>query len=363
MLLAVPAVVVPAASTTAAAAEVGAVPVVTNAVTATYDVDHAWQVFNAVDRNRASAAVGGTASVKYAVGVTALGSPAKSGFEVRGLLGVTNPDAQAFPIELYAELAGAGGCTIAATDESPAAGLQVTLPPGSSSFAYTCSPGSSPADPAATTATVSWQASAVEEQAARPAGTTSAVAQSAYVVDQRSDELTTVTSSLDGGTPVDLGTFDWDDVWAAPDHRVLVNVSALALTPGDGGCADHAAVARESADATTDSETVTVCPAEVLGEQSFGKASGRVRVTCQGTVRAHLVNRSGRTVVYRLRVGARVQRFWVRPQYTKTVVAQGAPRAAVTLRAGSAQVGRTQIPQLCQAPGVLPDTGLRDTTH
>jgi hypothetical protein len=355
--LALPAALVVPTAATAAADDA---PTVTNTVTATYDVDHAWQVFNAVDRNRAGAVAGGSASVNYAVGVTALGSPARSGFDVRGALGVTNPDEQALPAELYAELAGAGACSIAATDESPAPGLQVTLPPGTSSFAYTCTPGSAPADPASTTVTVSWQSSAVAQQAARAAGTASAVARSAYVVDQRTDELTTVTSSLDGGTPVDLGTFDWDDVWAAPDHRVLAKVSSLALTPGDGECADYATVARESADATTDTETVTVCPAEVLEEQAFGKAVGRVRATCQGTVRAHLVNRTGRTVVYRLRVGTRVQRFWVRPQYAKTVGTQGDPRAAVTLRAGSTQVGRTQVPQRCQAPVVLPDTGLRD---
>lgn len=361
-LLLVPAVVVPASSTAATAAE-GDAPVATNTVSATYDVDHAWRVFNAVDRNRASAAVGGTtASINYAVGVTALGSPARSGFEVRGTLGVTNPDAQALPVELSAELTGAGACTITVADESPATGLQVTLPPGLSSFAYTCAPGSAPADPATTTVTVSWQAPAVEQQAARVAGSSSAVAQSAYVVDQRTDELTTVSNALDGGTPVDLGTFDWDDVWAAPDHRVLVKVSALALAAGDGVCADHVNLARESADATSDSETVTVCPApEVLGEQSFGRAVGRVRASCQGTVRAHLVNRTGRMVVYRLRVGTRVQRFWVRSQYAKTVVAQGDPRAAVTLRAGSVQVGKTQVPRRCQAPSVLPDTGLRVT--
>ena len=361
-LLLVPAVALPASATAASAAE-GDAPVVTNVVSATYDVDHAWQVFNAVDRNRASAPVGGsTASINYAVGVTALGSPARSGFEVTGTLAVTNPDAQDLPVELYAELAGAGACTIAATDESPAPGLQVTLPPGPSSFAYACAPGSAPADPATTTATVSWQAPAVEQQAARAAGSASAVAQSAYVVDQRTDELTTVTNSLDGGTPVDLGTFDWDDVWAAPDHRVLVKVSALELAPGDGVCADHVNVARESADTTSDTETVTICPApEVLGEQSFGKAVGRVRVTCQGTVRAHLVNRSGRAVFYYLRVGTKMHRVVVRSLGRKTVVAHGGPRATVVLKAGSRQLERTRLPQRCQAPGVLPDTGLRGT--
>ena len=56
--------VVPVVATpTAATAADDSAPVVTNSVTATYDVDHAWQVFNAVDRNRADAPAGGTATV------------------------------------------------------------------------------------------------------------------------------------------------------------------------------------------------------------------------------------------------------------------------------------------------------------
>ena len=129
-------------------------------------------------------------------------------------------------------------------------------------------------------------------------------------------------------------------------------------------CADHVNVARESADATSDTETVTICPGpEVLGEQSSGKAVGRVRVTCQGTVRAHLVNRSGRTVVYRLRVGTKLHKVAVKSLARKQVVTRGRARARVTLRAGGARLARVRIPQRCQAPGVLPDTGLRITTH
>ena len=356
LALVLPVVALPAAATAAD----GDSPVVTNTVTATYDVDYAWQVFNAVDRNRADAPAGGTATVRYAVGVTALGPPARSGFEVAGTLGVTNPG-QAVLAGLSAELAGAGACTIAATDESPAAGLQVTLPAGASSFAYSCSPGSAPTGPAATSVTVSWAATP-EEELARPAGSSSVAAQAGYAVDQETDELTTVSNASDGAAPVVLGTLDWDDVWAAPDHRVLVRTSSLPLGVGDGPCADHANVARESADATSDTEVVTVCEEpEVLGEQSFGKAVGRVRATCQGTVRAHLVNRSGRAVFYYLRVGTTMHRYAVRSLGRKTVVAQGSPRAAVVLKAGSRQLERTQVPQRCQAPGVLPDTGLRST--
>ena len=188
-LVALPVVAAP----TAATAADDSAPVVTNAVTATYDVDHAWQVFNAVDRNRADAPVGGTATVRYAVGVTALGPPARSGFEVAGTIGVTNPG-EPVGATLSAALAGAGACTIAATDTSPAAGLQVVLPSGASSFAYTCAPGSAPTGPAATTATVAWDATP-QPELARPAGSASAQAQADYAVDQKTDELTTVSTS------------------------------------------------------------------------------------------------------------------------------------------------------------------------
>ena len=357
LALVLPLVAVP---TAASAAADDASPVVTNTVSATYDVDYAWQVFNAVDRNNAQAPVGGTATVRYAVGVIALGPPARSGFEVAGTLGVANPGEPVLA-GLAAELAGAGACTISAADESPAAGLQVTLPTGASSFAYSCSPGSAPTGPAVTTVTVAWEATP-QPDLARPAGSSSAAAQSDYAVDQKTDELTTVSNAADGAAAVALGTLDWDDVWAAPDHRVLVRTSSLALGVGDGPCADHSNVAHESADATTDSETVTVCEeAEVLGEQSFGKAVGRVRTTCQGTVRARLVNRSGRAVFYYLRVGTKMHRHVVRSLGRKTVVARGGPRAAVVLKAGSRQLERTRLPRRCQAPGVLPDTGLRGT--
>lgn len=359
LALVLPVVAVPAAAS--AGAPAFEAPTVTNAVTATYDVDYAWQVWNAVDRNRAEAPIGGTTPVRYAVGVTAL-APARSGFEVAGTLGVTNPNAEPLVVDLAAQLAGAGACTVAAADESSAAGRQVTLPAGPSSFSYACAPGSAPATPAVTTTSVSWTG-APGRQPERAAGERSATAQSAYVVDQRTDELTTVSGSADGAAATDLGTFDWDDVWAAPDQRVLVRTSTLSLGAGDGPCASYVNAVRESADATTDSETITVCDApEVLGEQAFGRAVGRVRTTCQGTVRARLVNTSGRTVFYYLRVGTRMHRYVVRSLGRKTVVVRGGPRAVVVLKAGSRRLARTRVPQRCQAPGVLPDTDLRVTS-
>ena len=105
-----------------------------------------------------------------------------------------------------------------------------------------------------------------------------------------------------------------------------------------------------------------MAPPEVLPEQAFGKAVGSVKVTCQGTVRARLVNRSGDKVVYKLRVGTKVHRIAVRSQADRRFVTQGRARAVVTLTVGPNRLDRVRIPGLCQAPEVLPDTGVRATS-
>ena len=107
------------------------------------------------------------------------------------------------------DLAGAGARAFAVADESSAPGLQVTLAPGATSYSTRAPPG------AAETATTDGH-----RRVGRARGSASAVAQAASVVDQRTDKGTTVTDTFDGGTPVDLGTLDSDDVSAAPDHRV-----------------------------------------------------------------------------------------------------------------------------------------------
>ena len=337
-------------------------PAITNKVTATYDVDYAWQVSKSVDVTRADVPVGGSATFTYGVGVTALGPPARSGFDVKGTVGATNPNAHSMVVTLAVTLAGAGACTIAATDESASTeGLQVTLGETPAAYAYTCAPGASPADPASTTATATWDP-AVYPQDVEGATYTIAGAKAAYAIDQKTDELTTVTDTFNGGAPVELGTLDWDDVWAAPNHAVVVKSYTRTLSSTAGQCTSYPNVARESADATTDTETVVVCMAEVLPAQSFGKAVGSVKASCQGTVRAKLSNRSGETVTYKLRVGKKVHRIAVKSLAKKKFVTHGDARARVTLKVGSTRLDKLRIPALCEAPEVLPDTGLRATS-
>ena len=88
---------------------------------------------------------------------------------------------------------------------------------------------------------------------------------------------------------------------------------------------------------------------------------GSVKASCQGTVRARLSNRSGETVTYKLRVGSKVHRITVKSSVQKKFVTQGKARAQVTLKMGSATLDQLRIPARCQAPEVLPDTGLRAT--
>ena len=88
-----------------------------------------------------------------------------------------------------------------------------------------------------------------------------------------------------------------------------------------------------------------------------------MRASCQGTVRARLANRSGETVVYKLRVGKKVHKIAVKSLAKKKFVTKGKPRALVTLKVGSTRLDKLRIPALCAAPEVLPDTGLRATSR
>jgi hypothetical protein len=105
-----------------------------------------------------------------------------------------------------------------------------------------------------------------------------------------------------------------------------------------------------------------VAPPEVLPEEAFGKAVGSVKTSCQGTVRAKLSNRSGRTVTYKLRVGKKVHQIAVRSLTSKKYVTQGRALARVVLKVNGTRLDQTRIPARCQAPEVLPDTGLRATS-
>ena len=86
-------------------------------------------------------------------------------------------------------------------------------------------------------------------------------------------------------------------------------------------------------------------------------------ISAQGTVKATLRNRSGEKVTYMFRVGTKVHRIKVASLAKKTFVTQGKARAKVTLKVGTTRLDKLRVPALCQAPEVLPDTGLRSTSR
>jgi hypothetical protein len=62
-------------------------------------------------------------------------------------------------------------------------------------------------------------------------------------------------------------------------------------------------------------------------------------------------------------VGSKVHRITVKSFDQKKFVTHGRALAKVTLKVGQTRLDRVRIPALCQAPDVLPDTGLRATTR
>ena len=135
--------------------------------------------------------------------------------------------------------------------------------------------------------------------------------------------------------------------------------------PAVEGCADHTNTATVDLPVGTDvsdTATVRVCTPAVSPEQANGPARGSVTATCQGTVRAKMVNRTGERVTYTLRVGKKVHRIAVRAGAKRKFTTTGAPRAKVVLRAQGKVLDRIRVPKLCAPPEVLPETGLRTAT-
>jgi len=197
------------------------------------------------------------------------------------------------------------------------------------------------------------------------------------------------TASVTDSTPVSFAvrsetnkTVQVVDDKTVAGHRVMLDPSltwasglvktytySLAVAGGAAGaCQSHTNTATidqpVGADPTATAVVLACTPAaEVLPEQSFGKAVGSVKASCQGTVRARLANRTGETVTYKLRVGEKVHRIAVKSQTSKKFVTKGKARARVTLKVGSTRLDKLRIPALCEAPEVLPDTGLRGTSN
>ncbi|PKH37910.1 hypothetical protein SAMN05192575_101984 [Nocardioides alpinus] len=324
------------------------------AVTATGSVEraYAWSIEKAADAAVRSTDSTNTATFRYTVTARA-GAMTESGWALAGALTVTNPnDGEGGAITADAgvvtTLGGGSSCTVVGGDDLvvPAAG-QLTLP-------YTCTFASAPSGSGTVDATVSWdpagEASSASAVGSAPGSFTAAseTNQTVAVVDDRTvaGQRVVLDPSVTWSTGlVRTYTYDLALVGSAPGTcRAYSNTATLDQPSG----ADPTAVT-----------TVQACAPEVLPAQAFGQATGSVKAGCQGTVRTRVSNRTAETVTYRLRVGNKVHRIAVRSLGHRKFVTSGRALAKVTLKVGSTRLDRIRIPQRCEAPMVLPDTGLR----
>jgi hypothetical protein len=257
-------------------------------------------------------------------------------------------------VRVATTLGGGSACTVTG-------GTGVVVPasstPAKVTLPYTCTFASAPAGTGTVSATVVWD----------PAGDVSsssvgASAPGSFAVRSETDKTVQVVDDKTvAGQRVVL---DPALTWAP--GLVKSYTYDLAVAGGaPGACAPHTNTATLDLPVGTDptaSATVTACTPEVLPVQSFGKAVGSVKASCQGTVRAKLSNRSGETVTYKLRVGKKVHKIVVASLAKKKFVTSGEARARVILKVGSTRLDKLRIPALCEAPEVLPDTGLRATS-
>lgn len=327
-----------------------------------------WSIDKVADATTRTVDASGNATFTYTVTAKA-GAFTESGWALSGDVTATNPNTWAILADLAVatDLGGASSCTVTGGDDVPVPATgSVTLP-------WTCSFSSAPAANGTATATVTWD----------PAGdatSASATASTPVSFTVASETNKTVEVVDDKTVPGQRIVLDPALTWAA--GLVKTYTYSLAVAGGaPGACRSHTNTATIDQPVGTDpSDTATVqactpptvtppvvtppvvTPPEVLPEEAFGKAVGSVRTSCQGTVRAKLSNRSGRTVTYRLRVGKKVHQVAVRSLTSKKYVTQGRALARVVLKVNGTRLDHTRIPARCQAPEVLPDTGLRATS-
>ena len=99
-------------------------------------------------------------------------------------------------------------------------------------------------------------------------------------------------------------------------------------------------------------------PIEVL-PNAAGKAVGTLRVSCQGTVRVTMRNRSDERAVYTVRIAQRKHTVRVAAGRSRTWVTSAAPRQRAQLLLGGKVLASKRLPRACAAPEVLPETGQR----
>jgi hypothetical protein len=328
------------------------------AVTASGDLEKAydWSIAKAADATSRTVDSNGTATFQYTVTVRA-GQETASGWRMSGTATIVNPNQYGegditADVAATTTLGGGAVCTVTGGDAVVISEeSQVELP-------VSCTFTSAPAPSGSLTVTATWD----------PAGEASedtSAATTAVALTSRKDSDKTVAVVDDKTVPGQRVVLDPALTWSP--GLVKSYTYALTLAGGAvGACSSYTNTATVDLAGGADpsaSATVQACTPEVLPVQSFGKAVGSVRASCQGTVRATLSNRSGETVTYRLRVGKKVHKIAVKSQSQRKFVTRGKALAKVTLKVGSTRLDKLRIPALCEAPEVLPDTGLRGTSN
>ena len=312
---------------------------------------YAWAVEKSADAAVRATNAAGAATFTYTVTARA-GAVSESGWALSGTVTVTNPNtgqagAITADVSVASDLGGASTCAVTG-------GGDVVVPPsGQVALPYACTFGSAPSATGTVTATVVWDPAG---EASSASATASAAA--AFVASETNRTVAVVDDKTVPGQRVVL---DPEVSWSpglVKTYTYDQTVSGVA----PGLCLPFTNTATVDQPSGTDpsaSTTVRACAPEVLPAQAFGRAVGSVHATCRGTVRTRLSNRTSSAVVFRLRVGTKVHLLRVRSMKQKKFVTTGRAHAMVTLKVGSTRLDRIRIPQRCEAPVVLPDTGLR----
>jgi hypothetical protein len=312
---------------------------------------YSWSIEKTADAAVRSTNAAGAATFTYTVTARA-GALAESGWALSGTVTVANPNAGeggaiTADVAVASDLGGGSTCAVTGGDD-------VVVPPsGQVALPYTCSFGTAPAGSGTVTATVAWDPAG---EASSASATASAAA--TFVASETNRTVAVVDDKTVPGQRVVLDPAVTWSPGLVKTYSYDQTVSGVA----PGLClpfTNTAAVDQPSGTDPSASTTVRACAPEVLPAQAFGRAVGSVHATCRGTVRTRLSNRTSSAVVYRLRVGTKVHLLRVRSMKQKKFVTTGRALATVTLKVGSTRLDRIRIPQRCEAPVVLPDTGLR----
>ena len=353
-LLVLPSLVLQAGTSTSAGAvdaQPGEAPLEA-AVTADGTVarDHAWSIEKVADAPLRPVGASGAATFRYTVTARA-GAMTETGWAVSGTVTVTNPrhheDVTA-DVTVASDLGGGVACTVTGGDDVvvPASGDGA----GPVSLPYACTFASAPAASGTVSATVTWGGAGTNASTPVSFAVTSEVNKTVAVVDDKT-------------VPGQRHVLDPALTWA-PDLVRTYSYDLAVIGGAPGSCVPYTNTAmldQPIGPDPTASAAVRACAAEVLPAQAFGRAVGAVKATCHGTVRARMSNRSGEAVVYKLRVGQRLHRITVGSLSQKKFVTRGRALTKVTLKAGPTRLDQIRIPRRCEAPVVLPVTGLRTT--